>query len=201
LKRGWYKGSEYAYFLTNTVVGWKPVFVSEPYIKIVLDTFDFFRRRKSVSIVAFVVMPSHLHYIVHLGKCKLTLSEFERDFKKWISRQVEQALLDEPRGRQYPLAQVFRQTSVVRRVSPGNLVKLFRTEGQSVGQGFRLWRGDEKPEAISSREFLRQKIEYIHNNPVKSGFVSSACDYPYSSVRNYELNDQSLIEIDTELVV
>jgi putative transposase len=177
------------------------VFVSEPYIKIVLDAFDFFRRHKSVSIIAFVVMPSHLHYIVHLGKCKLTLSEFERDFKKWISRQVEQALLDERRRGQYPLARVFRQSILMQKEPVGDLIKFFRTEGQSVGQGFKLWRVDEKPEAISSRGFLRQKIEYIHNNPVKSGFVSSACDYPYSSVRNYELNDQSLIEIGTELVV
>jgi putative transposase len=177
------------------------VFVSEPYIKIVLDTFDFFRRRKSVSIVAFVVMPSHLHYIAHLGKCKLTLSEFQRDFKKWISRQVEQALVDEQRRGQYPLAQVSCRSSLIQKGTASDLIKFFRVEGQSVGQGFRLWRVDEKPEAISSRGFLRQKIEYIHNNPVKSGFVSSACDYPYSSVRNYELDDQSLIEIDTELVV
>jgi putative transposase len=144
-------------------------------------------------------MPSHLHYIVHLGKCKLTLSEFERDFKKWISRQVEQALLDEPRGRQYPLAQVFRQTSVVRRVSPGNLVKLFRTEGQSVGQGFKLWRVDEKPEAISSRGFLRQKIEYIHNNPVKRGLVDKPEDWKYSSARNYLFGDHSVITVDTDI--
>lgn len=146
-------------------------------------------------------MPTHLHYIVHLGKSKLTLSEFQRDFKKWISRQVEQALLEELRNGQYPLAPIFRQPSLIRRELLANLIKFFRTEGQSVGQGFKLWRVDEKPEAISSREFLRQKIEYIHNNPVKVGFVQWACDYPYSSARNYELNDQGLIEIDRDLIV
>jgi putative transposase len=146
-------------------------------------------------------MPSHLHYIVHLGKSRLTLSEFQRDFKKWVSRQVGQALLEEQRRGLYSLARVFRQSSLIRKESAGDLIKFFKREGQTVGQGFKLWRVDEKPEAISSREFLRQKVEYIHNNPVKSGFVQKACDYPYLSSRNYELNDQSLIEIDRDLIV
>jgi putative transposase len=201
LKRGWYKGSEYAYFLTNSVVGWKPVFVFEPNVKIVLDAFDFFRKHKSVSIVAFVVMPSHLHYIAHLGKSRLTLSEFQRDFKKWISRQVERVLMEEQSSDKCGVVPVFQQPGLIRQEPVSNLVTFFRREGQKVGQGFKLWRVDEKPEAISSREFLRQKIEYIHNNPVKSGFVQRACEYPYSSARNYEVDDQSLIEIDTELIV
>lgn len=146
-------------------------------------------------------MPSHLHYIVHLGKSKLTLSEFQRDFKKWISRQVERKLLDEKRNGQYPSAKVFQQPGLIRRESAGNLIKFFKTEGRKVRQGFKLWRVDEKPEAIASREFLRQKIEYVHNNPLRAGFVQRASDYPYSSSRNYDLEDQSLIEIDTGLVV
>ena len=201
MKRGWYKGAEYSYFLTNTLVGWKPVFVSDPYAKIILDAFRFFRTEKLVNLLAFVIMPTHLHYIVNLTNSKLTLSDFQRDFKKWISRQVEQMLLNEERDGQNLLDEVFLHSGLIRQESPSSLINFFRSEGRAVGQGFKLWRVDEKPEAISSRDFLRQKIEYLHSNPLKAGFVQRASDYPYSSARNYELDDQSLIEIYTDLIV
>lgn len=146
-------------------------------------------------------MPTHLHYILDIGSSKLTLSEFQRDFKKWISRQVERRLMNEERDGQYPSAEIFQHSTLIHRESAVSLIKFFRAEGQKVGQGFKLWMVDEKPEAIASREFLGQKIDYLHTNPVKAGLVQRASDYPYSSARNYELDDQSLIEIDRDLIV
>jgi len=32
---------------------------------------------------------------------------------------------------------------------------------------------------------MRQKIEYIHQNPVKRGYVDDALHWRYSSARNY----------------
>jgi REP element-mobilizing transposase RayT len=110
-------------------------------------------------------------------------------------------LENEKHGGQYPSAEIFQQFGLIERESAGNLINFFKAEGRKAGQGFKLWRVDEKPEAIASREFLRQKIEYIHNNPVKAGFVQQASDYPYSSARSYELDDRSLIEFDRELIV
>jgi len=31
-----------------------------------------------------------------------------------------------------------------------------------------------------------EKLEYIHNNPVRAGLVSERCEWPYSSARYYE---------------
>lgn len=39
-----------------------------------------------------------------------------------------------------------------------------------------------------------QKIDYIHNNPVKRGFVDHAEDWRYSSARNY-LDQKGLIPV------
>jgi hypothetical protein len=41
-----------------------------------------------------------------------------------------------------------------------------------------------------------QKLEYIHQNPVKAGFVEKPEDYLYSSARNY-YGIKGLIDIDT----
>ncbi|MNY30540.1 hypothetical protein D3C86_1646530 [compost metagenome] len=39
------------------------------------------------------------------------------------------------------------------------------------------------------------KLHYIHLNPVRSGLVSKASDYIYSSAGNYA-NDSGLLEIE-----
>lgn len=48
-------------------------------------------------------------------------------------------------------------------------------------------------EAIHNKLF--QKIEYVHNNPVRKGYVEAPEYWTYSSARNYISNDDSVIEI------
>jgi REP element-mobilizing transposase RayT len=54
---------------------------------------------------------------------------------------------------------------------------------------YQVWQDGSHPEAIYSDDFARQKIEYIHNNPVKAGLVSKAEDWSYSSARAYLLGE------------
>ncbi|MFG6096425.1 hypothetical protein SPB21_14290 [Leptothoe sp. ISB3NOV94-8A] len=47
---------------------------------------------------------------------------------------------------------------------------------------------------ICSDEMLRQKLDYIHNNPVKRGYVDNPAHWRYSSYRNY-LGEPGLLSI------
>jgi len=47
-----------------------------------------------------------------------------------------------------------------------------------------------------NEDMLRQKIEYVHNNPVKRGYVDVPEHWRYSSARNYVAGDHSLIRVD-----
>jgi len=51
---------------------------------------------------------------------------------------------------------------------------------------------------ISSEKQFRIKLEYIHNNPVKAGLVTTAVDYSYSSARNWVGEGKGLVEIDND---
>jgi hypothetical protein len=48
-----------------------------------------------------------------------------------------------------------------------------------------FWQQHNKPIELWSNEVIEQKIDYIHNNPVVSGFVINAYDWKYSSARSY----------------
>jgi putative transposase len=200
MKRRWYKGTGYPFFLTNTIIGWKPIFVSDPYLNTVLDTFQFFRREKGVRLFSYVIMPTHLHYVIDLERSNLNLSEFQRDFKKWIAREVHRLLRYEEKDGQYPRTRIFQFAELDQRETPQELMRFFLDQGREVGQRFRLWMTDEHPVVLTTRKFFYQKVRYIHNNPVKVGLVREAADYPYSSARNYELDDHSVIRIDSDLL-
>jgi putative transposase len=56
----------------------------------------------------------------------------------------------------------------------------YKTESE-----FQLWEEGSHPQMIQSDEMMMQKLDYIHNNPVKRGYVDEPTHWRYSSARNY----------------
>ena len=50
---------------------------------------------------------------------------------------------------------------------------------------YQVYQEGSHPELISSDEMMFQKIEYIHYNPVRRGYIDEPEQWRYSSVRNY----------------
>jgi hypothetical protein len=50
---------------------------------------------------------------------------------------------------------------------------------------YKFWQEGSGPKRIQGREMMRQKIDYIHFNPVKRGYVDFPEHWRYSSARNY----------------
>ena len=50
---------------------------------------------------------------------------------------------------------------------------------------YQCWEEGSHPQLIDNEDVLRQKLEYIHHNPVKRGYVDEAVHWRYSSARNY----------------
>ncbi|RXG29145.1 hypothetical protein [Leeuwenhoekiella marinoflava] len=59
-----------------------------------------------------------------------------------------------------------------------------------------FWQHPNKRIELWSRIVLKQKLEYIHNNPVKSGFVTNPIAWKYYSARNFQ-DDPTVIKTDT----
>lgn len=65
-------------------------------------------------------------------------------------------------------------------------------------QQYKVWQTGFHAEILYSSYFIQQKLQYIHNNPVKEGIVVKPEDYLFSSARNYaELeNELEIILLD-----
>ena len=58
-----------------------------------------------------------------------------------------------------------------------------------------MWKEGFQQKLIHNEGIMIQKVKYIHNNPVKRGYVDEAKHWRYGSARNYDGMD-GLIEIE-----
>jgi putative transposase len=165
------------HFMTFTVVGWIDLFTRQLYRDLFLKNMDYCRREKNLSVGAYVIMSNHAHVIWQSKSAQL--SDTLRDFKSFCTKEFIDAIETENESRRDWLLHMFR----------------FFAKRTNQNKEFKIWTGDNHPEEITSRAFLVTKLNYIHQNPVRAGWVRNAEDYLYSSASNYATG-QGLIEID-----
>lgn len=64
------------------------------------------------------------------------------------------------------------------------------------GRWAKVFQPDNDDRVIYSEKFLRQKVNYIHTNPVTKGLVTVAADYPWSSCKSYLTGNPSPVGLD-----
>ena len=174
------EGSGYLWYVTTTVVDFTQVFVKEEYVLLLINNLKYYRNQHNFRLIAYVIMPEHLHVILWLlGKS--SISDVMRDFKKYSSVQIKEELHAEENQR---LISIFRKNAIGYK-----------------GQDFKLWMDRFDRVGVYTPQVLKQKIDYIHFNPVRRNLVEDILDWKYSSARNYYLNDHSVIKVDTESVL
>jgi len=158
-----------AYFLTFQVVDWVDIFSRRQYRDVVVDSLNYCVEHKGLCITAWVIMTNHVHAIFNAEKNNL--SDVVRDFKAHTAREILKQIEGNNESRKVWMKHVFRF----------NAMKHSRNEHQQfwTHENHAVYCEPTKP------EMLQSKIHYIHENPVRAGWVEHAEHYLYSSARNY----------------
>lgn len=159
------------YFCTFTCFNWLPLIETTKGYDHIYNWFNIFKKEK-ISVVAYVIMPNHLHCILHFPEANFDLNKIISNAKRFMAYEIVKRLEE---NKQSALLELLAKSVNVREKKKGQLHKVFK-------QSF-----DARP--ILSDKFLMQKINYIHNNPV-SGKWNLAKDfvcYEHSSASFYEL--------------
>jgi REP element-mobilizing transposase RayT len=80
---------------------------TDPYFQVIIDNLDFCRIHKGPFLLAYVIMPTHLHLVTG-NEGNTTLSDIMRDFRQFTSRNIRKLL--EADGRQIFL-DIFRRAA------------------------------------------------------------------------------------------
>jgi REP element-mobilizing transposase RayT len=172
----------YAYFVTWTVVDWLPLVAEPAYRQIALNSLSYLRTNKHTELNAFVIMSSHLHAILW-PEDGVNLSDVTRDFKRFTSREISK--------------EAERQGAKEFLSAFSNARKENRAQDIST---YQVWQEGSHPEAIFTEKFARQKLDYIHLNPVRAGLVKSADEWLFSSARAYLLGEETYPPTDLLIV-
>jgi putative transposase len=74
-----------------------------------------------------------------------------------------------------------------------NLVFKYHAKFNKNNSIYQVWQQESRPKEIVLPRFERQKLNYIHYNPVRAGYVDSPEDYPYSSYRSYYAENKEIL--------
>ncbi len=196
MKKNWAREKQQVYFMTNTIVGWKNIFVTTRAINVVIDSWKFFIAKRDAQFLAYTIMPSHLHYIVDLLNPEYGVSDMQRDFKRHTARQMLEGLEGTIAKPPTPSLPIF-DAADFRREPAKDLLAHFREAGRIANQAYRIWLPDDQPGIIFTQKFFEQKLGYVHANAVEAKIASVGEAYPYSSAEFYATGKEGLIPITT----
>jgi REP element-mobilizing transposase RayT len=173
--------NSYVHFITTNTYKNYPYFQDEEFSQILLEELRFYSGKLGFVIIGYVIMPTHLHLLLWWDKDKhpmLNISIIMQRIKGATARRI----IDLLRGRsEHPLQPVSQNrermlSATQDRADP-------KAHKRNIKH--RLWQRGFYDFNIYSEETLTEKLDYIHNNPVRAELVASPGDYAWSSYRLY----------------
>ena len=155
------------HFMTFTIVDWVDIFSRKSYREIIMDSIKYCIKEKGLQVYGFVIMTNHVHLIIRAVNGNL--SDVVRDMKKFTSVKIIETIHKEPESRREWLLHRFEWNA-----NPNNGNKYYQ-----------VWTHENHAEEIYTEDFFNTKLNYIHMNPVRSGWVEQPEHYLYSSAKNY----------------
>jgi putative transposase len=165
------------YFLSFSVVGWIDIFTRRVYQEILIESITYCQKHKGLKIYCYCIMPSHVHFITCSENGSLT--NILRAFKAHTAKELLNAIADNPQESRKEW-----------------MLKLFRYYGNksSQKQQQQFWKHDNHPFYLFSEKVIKQKVDYIHDNPVEAGFVNRAMEWRLSSA-----SEESPVKLDEQV--
>jgi putative transposase len=166
-----YYGKNHLHFVTFSCYQRRPLLDSAEARNLFVQELARAREEYNFAIVGYVVMPDHVH-LLFSEPAKGTPSSVLQMLKQRVSHKMRAGF-----GSSHP-----QKT----RVGHANCLGTLRRFWQSRFYDFNVY----------SHEKKKEKLDYMHANPVTRGLVQHPKDWPWSSFRFYSTGEQGHIAID-----
>jgi REP element-mobilizing transposase RayT len=161
------------HFITCTVLHWIPIFTRVQSTEIVFESLRYLQESDNLKIYAYVILENHLHLVASSDDLALTMKKFKSFTAKAIL-----ALLKEHNA-----------TTILEQLA-------FYKKAHKSESSYQLWQEGIHPKLIQNSVMMQERIDYVHLNPVKRGYVDDATHWRYSSARDYE-GIEGLLAVET----
>jgi putative transposase len=132
-------------------------------VDIVINALTYRQQNHDWKIYGYVILENHLHLIVQAENLSAEIA----NFKSYTARQLIDYL------KECSAERLLKQMAFFRKAHKRD-------------RDYQCWEEGSHPQLIENEQVLRQKLDYIHFNPVKRGYVDEPGHWRYSSARNYD---------------
>ena len=163
-----FNDDSYAHFVTTRTYENSPYFRNVEFSHILLEEIRFYSEEYDFDILGYVIMPDHVHLLLWWDKEKkpeLNVSKVMQGIKAGSARRIIDLM--KHKGSE----QVLRPTQIEYDGSKSHKRNL----------RYHIWQPGFYDFNVHNEEKLLEKLNYMHNNPVKAGLVQSPSDYRWSS--------------------
>lgn len=163
--------NSYAHFVTTRTYENRPYFKNREISSILWEEIKFYGQKYGFTLLGYVIMPDHVHLLIWWdkeGKPELNVSKIVQMIKGTTARRCIDLL--KTRGLERML-QATHENNADSRTHRCNL-------------RYRFWQLGFYDFNVYNEGKLSEKLNYMHNNPVKAGLVLSPFDYEWSSYRS-----------------
>jgi len=157
------------HFVTFQVVSWVDIFTRKSYRDDFLDALRYYRDNQGLRIHAWVVMSNHVHMMLSATQPVNDLSSVIGRLKSFTAQLIYKTLNEEPESRRDWMIALFTKAS----------------DAHQRNSRYQIWTHDNHPIELNTNEKVADRLDYIHQNPVRAGIVGLSEDYLYSSARSY----------------
>jgi REP element-mobilizing transposase RayT len=168
---------EAPYFVTFTIVNWIDIFSRKDYKLIIVDSLNYCIENKGLEVFAWVIMSNHLHLIIR-AKEGFVLSQIILDFKKFTSKKIIHVIQEIGESRRDWLLDKFS----------------FEARRTQRAKNYKVWKDDNHAILLNNAQMKRQRLDYIHDNPVRQLIVQYPHEYLFSSAKDYA-DEKGLVTI------
>lgn len=150
------------YFITATTVNCLPLFSDPDVASILLGSLRYLVESQRIALFAYVIMENHLHLVAAASDLSSEIAKFKsftaRKSNDYYQEHNNRFILDQ-------LA--------------------FYKLKHKTDRPYQFWQEGSYPKRIMNETMMNQKMAYIHNNPVRRGYVDRPEHWRYSSARDY----------------
>ncbi len=150
---------EWPQFFTATIQEWKHLLKEDKYKNVIVDSLKFLFTKGTVTVNGFVIMNNHIH-IIWQAKVTNTLKKIQTNFLKHTSKEFKKLLEKDNNLDDYKV--------------------------NAIDRNYNFWQRDSLNIELFSASVFHQKLNYIHQNPVRANFCNLPEDYYFSSALFYE---------------
>ena len=153
-------------FITIICYEWLHLIESLEAKAIITESLRYLTEQGKIAIHAFVIMDNHFHLIWRIRK-GYRRPDVQRDFLHHTAKEILKHLKT-------------HQPAVIEKI-----------EVNLRDRKYQVWQRNSLSVELRTAKVYEQKLNYIHDNPVKAGVCTTAEDYRYSSARYYIKNERN----------